>query len=531
MWNSIQTKLAVRAGTSIALGSTILSVALSSTFFYRTYNAELLAADTRITQLVKTVEYSTAIATYLDNRELAKEIGRGLISNDIVSALAISSLNGMHVTSGKILSTTQTSSKNFPLMSPFIETEQVGEITIHPNQELIENTARKAALFNVFILSILSLALVALAIFLAHCQLAKPLKYLSGALHKIQPGSPQRIKVIQNHYRDEIGLLVNDTNRLLNAAQTTLETERNLRIEIELLEKQFRLIFEKASGGIVLTDQQGQIKMFNPSFMRLTNTTDINEAKSNKGKNLTDFFSNPSIVLNALQECIKTPGLALDIKLRDIDGSGARWLHGLFSPVSDAAEQILIECILYDVSERAQREIQARIDAEHDPLTGLLNRRACKKNIQKILNTAEQENYKIGVFLIDLDHFKPVNDTIGHEAGDHVLKEVAIRLLNCVRNDDLVIRWGGDEFVIVTAEKNRKLNLELSAQRILDRLITKIELNSKQSANIGASIGISIFPDHSQDFNELIKLADGAMYQAKTQGRNRYILHSPATPS
>ncbi len=528
MWNSFQKKLAVRAGTSIALGSTIFSVLLSFTFFHRTYNAELQAADTRITQLVKTVEYSTAIATYLDNTELAKEISRGLISNNIVSALTISSLNGMHVTSGNPFIATHPSNRSFPLMSPFITTERVGEITIHPNQKLIEDTARKAAIFNVFILSILSLTLVALAIFLAHYQLARPLKYLAGTLHKIHPGSAQRLKSIRNHSHDEIGQLVNDTNQLLSSAQITLETERSLRAEIELLEKQFRLIFEKASGGIVLTDQQGVIQMFNPSFTRLTKASDIDRKNNFKEKNLANFFSNPATVLDALHKCIEVPGLALDIKLRNIDGSGTRWLHGLFSPVSDEHDQILIECILYDVSERAQREKQARVDAEHDPLTGLLNRRACERNIQKILHTAEQENYKIGVFLIDLDNFKPINDTIGHEAGDHVLKEVAARLLNNVRNnDDLVVRWGGDEFVIVTAEKNRKLSLELEAQRILDRLAVEIDLGYGQSAKIGASIGISIFPDHSQNLIELVKLADSAMYQAKKQGRNRYILYSP----
>lgn len=527
VWSSYQKKLAVRAGVSIALWSMILSVLLSYLFFHRIYNTELSGADTRIEQLVQTVEHSVAIAVYLENEELAQEISLGLVRNDIVSALIIISERGMRISSDKPILEFKSGDRSFPLMSPFLVTEQVGTIVIRPNQILIEEAARKVAMFNVFLMSFFSLMLVTLVIFLTHYQLTQPLNNLAKRLHEINPGSSERVESIRDHSKDEIGQLGNDINYLLHSVQVTLDTERLLRKKIEMLEKQFRLIFEKASGGIVLTDRHGKIQMFNPSFVRLVGADEEQENRDFHEKNLSDFFLDPESIQEALIKSIDNPGLALDIKLREVKGSGLRWLHGLFSPVSDENDQILIECIMYDVSERAQREMQTRVDAEHDPLTGLLNRRACEHYVQKILHLAELEDYTVGIFLIDLDRFKPINDTLGHEAGDSILKEVSIRLRNCVRNEDLVVRWGGDEFVIVATEKNSELDMNLTAQRILDRLEKEIDVGSEQHVTIGASIGVALFPDHSQDFLELVKLADGAMYQAKTQGRNGYILHLP----
>ena len=262
--------LPFRAGTSIALGASLLTILLSSFFYNRTYQGELLAADHSLAQLVATVENSAAIAAYLDNKELAAEVTRGLARNDIVSGVSLVSVTGMTVASGDLKSETELRLRHFPLASPFTPTDRVGEITIEPNQVFIEGNARQAALVHVLTMAAHSLIIVGLVIFLVHRQLTQPLKSLAHDLHGIEPGSDRRLHCPKRHKDDEIGILVNDTNQLLKSVQVTLDQERRLRSEVESLGRKYRLIFENASGGIVLTDQQGGYSCSTPPLSRLS---------------------------------------------------------------------------------------------------------------------------------------------------------------------------------------------------------------------------------------------------------------------
>ena len=157
--------------------------------------------------------------------------------------------------------------------------------------------------------------------------------------------------------------------------------------------------------------------------------------------------------------------------------------------------------------------------AHHDSLTGLANRRLFSKFLDKILPLARRHKDIFAILYIDLDGFKTVNDTMGHEAGDKVLREVASRLLTLVRDSDLVARFGGDEFVLIAQKLEGRAGAEGLANRILDSLHTPFRIHGEW-VQIGASIGIALFPSDAEESERLIQLADEALYKVKKNGKD-----------
>ncbi len=157
--------------------------------------------------------------------------------------------------------------------------------------------------------------------------------------------------------------------------------------------------------------------------------------------------------------------------------------------------------------------------AQHDALTGLPNRRLLLDRMKQALANARRRGGHVGVLFVDLDRFKEVNDTHGHDAGDELLKEVARRLSSCVREGDTVSREGGDEFVLVLPD----LELREDARRVADKAIAELgkpmTLGPHQ-ISVTPSIGVSYFPGDATDPQQLLKCADDAMYRAKNAGRN-----------
>jgi diguanylate cyclase (GGDEF)-like protein len=159
--------------------------------------------------------------------------------------------------------------------------------------------------------------------------------------------------------------------------------------------------------------------------------------------------------------------------------------------------------------------------ANHDPLTDLPNRTLFYDRLNQALARARRDEEAIAVLFLDLDGFKPINDTLGHDAGDKLLQEVAKRMLACVRDSDTVARMGGDEFTVILCNLRPPLSSEHVAKKIIDAIALPFALNGKE-CSITASIGISLYPDNGEAAAMLVKLADAAMYLAKNSGRNCY---------
>jgi diguanylate cyclase (GGDEF)-like protein/PAS domain S-box-containing protein len=198
------------------------------------------------------------------------------------------------------------------------------------------------------------------------------------------------------------------------------------------------------------------------------------------------------------------------------------WLESSISIIRDASmKPIGILGVSRDITERKKAEEQIQYLATHDLLTDLPSLRLANDRLSVALNMARRHKKAVAVMFIDLDGFKAVNDTLGHDAGDYVLQQVAQLLLSCVRETDTVARVGGDEFLIIATEINAPENAAQIAEKVI-HLVSQPVIFKGRQAVISASIGIALFPDHGKDMDELIKQADEAMYRVKNAGKNGF---------
>lgn len=192
------------------------------------------------------------------------------------------------------------------------------------------------------------------------------------------------------------------------------------------------------------------------------------------------------------------------------------------APIRNKNGEIVGAVLVFrDASERLKKEEQLRHHAYHDSLTGLPNRLLFHDRLSISLFEAKRQKKRVAVAFLDLDGFKPVNDAMGHDAGDMLLKLVTERLSNCARHGDTVARIGGDEFILALLNISKKEEAGDIIRRHLDAIRETFIINGC-AIRVSASIGISLFPDDGDDVDSLMKKADNAMYIAKGMGKNRY---------
>jgi diguanylate cyclase (GGDEF)-like protein/PAS domain S-box-containing protein len=182
---------------------------------------------------------------------------------------------------------------------------------------------------------------------------------------------------------------------------------------------------------------------------------------------------------------------------------------------------------LQDITERKQMEDTIRQMAYYDSLTGLPNRNLLNDRLAVAVANAARNNQKVAILFLDLDHFKTINDSLGHECGDQLLQQVSLRIKGILRKQDTVARMGGDEFIVLIPGLNDVNHTVKLADKILSSIATVFKIGDNE-LYIGCSIGISIFPDDGLEIRTLLKNSDLAMYRAKEKGRNTFELYTPS---
>ncbi|MDE2427086.1 MAG: EAL domain-containing protein [Burkholderiales bacterium] len=291
-------------------------------------------------------------------------------------------------------------------------------------------------------------------------------------------------------------------------------------VEQALLLREQALV--SSSNGIMITrsdDNDHSIVYVNPAFERITGYSG-EEVIGREGRFLVrEDLAQPDLeeIRAALRE--KRAGCAL---LRNYRKDGTQFWNELhISPVKDAAGAATTHfvSVINDVSERVNYQKELEYQATHDSLTGLANRNLLNDRITQAIAWAKRQELSVGLMLLDLDHFKLINDASGHGAGDEMLKQVALRLNQCVRETDTVARLGGDEFVIVLTDLPETGDVDIVAEKILKSLSRPIVING-HDVFVTASIGISIYPRDGDHGEILLRYADIAMYRVKEHGRN-----------
>ena len=174
-----------------------------------------------------------------------------------------------------------------------------------------------------------------------------------------------------------------------------------------------------------------------------------------------------------------------------------------------------------DISQSMHYQNELEFQANHDALTGLPNRNLLNDRLQRAIGVAQRNENLMAIVFVDLDHFKLINDTLGHDVGDLVLKTIATRLVSCLRDADTAARPGGDEFLLILVDQESNESISIVIRRILDMIAQPISINGRD-LYVTCSIGISIYLQDGNDVTTLLKNADTAMYHAKELGRNNF---------
>jgi len=303
-------------------------------------------------------------------------------------------------------------------------------------------------------------------------------------------------------------------------------TDRKL-MEEELIRRKelYRIITEHASDFIAVVDPQGKLTYVSPSHQTLLGH-DLEELKH---KTMFDLV--PEEDRLPVEEALRKANLEkkpFQTEFRLLTGEGS-WIHTetKCSPIPGNDGKIRgIALAMRDITERKKSEQMIYHMAFHDALTDLPNRRLFMDRMRKETSRAKRLGSRLAVLFLDLDRFKLINDSFGHEAGDLLLMEAARRIKACVRENDIVARFGGDEFaVLITDLKNRE-EAEHIAQNIQMRIQEPLE-TGEQSRRVSCSIGAALFPEDGKEPDELLKRADIALYCMKEMGRNGYLFFRP----
>ncbi|MGZ8174214.1 MULTISPECIES: putative bifunctional diguanylate cyclase/phosphodiesterase [Methylobacter] len=278
------------------------------------------------------------------------------------------------------------------------------------------------------------------------------------------------------------------------------------------------LVYQAIGEAIMVADADNRIVTVNPAFTELTGYS-LQEAVGQSTTLLKSGHQNEAfyqIMWHALETTGHWQG-----EIWNRRKSGEIYLEWLtINTVYDDQNKVRHRVATFsDITDQKHAEQTIWQQANFDSLTGLPNRHMFYERLEQEMKKSRRVGLPLALLFLDLDHFKDVNDTLGHCKGDLLLKEMAQRLLNCVRSTDTVARLGGDEFTIILAELQEQDSIERLAQDILCQLTKPFEL-AGEIAYVSVSIGITLYPEDTDDIDVLIKNADQAMYAAKDQGRN-----------
>lgn len=294
--------------------------------------------------------------------------------------------------------------------------------------------------------------------------------------------------------------------------------------ELEKSQGQLQAVIQNAMDGIITLNEAGEIQGFNPAAEQIFGYSQ----QDILGKNIEILLSESAqdghdtyIYQHLHAEQCGIPGGREMLATRK---SGEQFPLELSLSRMVLAGQNYFVGIARDITERKLAEQKIAHLAHYDFLTDLPNRALFLSSLELSLALARRNNYKVSVFFLDLDGFKRINDTLGHDAGDLLLQEVARRLKKTIRASDTVARVGGDEFTFALNNPGSEQEASLVADKIIAKLSEPFDLNG-QPCHVGGSIGISVFPDDAQSLEQLIAQADAAMYLAKQSGKNTYKFH------
>ncbi|OOG25716.1 GGDEF domain-containing protein [Thioalkalivibrio denitrificans] len=314
----------------------------------------------------------------------------------------------------------------------------------------------------------------------------------------------------------------------LESVRSPMERLHAARRDIETRERRYQQLVDTAPDGVLVADSDGTILLANRNIEHLFGYP----ASTLLGRPVEQLIPGryrSRLMAHRATQHEADAGASPMGQLTNLTGhrrDGTEFPVDVSLNVFEDAGTSRITAFVRDMTEYRRREEQIEYQATHDGLTGLPNRWLLRDRLAQALSHAERHHGLLAVMLLDLDNFKIVNDTFGHQEGDALLQEVARRLQGTLRREDTVARFGGDEFMVLLPDMHRVVDIATVAMNILRTLAQPIVTATGRSISTSASLGIAIHPQDAQDEETLIRYADMAMYEAKQAGRNTYAFFS-----
>ena len=397
---------------------------------------------------------------------------------------------------------------NFPII---YKNKKIGEFIVgYSNKKLIDAFSRKY--FTKFFLYLLVLLPVVVFLFIYIRKKIRELNVLANRLQNINFRKDSKIKLIDDYF--EIVNITNAINKLLLQINKFYNHQQELLRKIMIYKKQLETAQKIAEMFTWQYDCDNK-KFESKNFSYIKRILDI--------KNIGEFINSidqKELFLKQIENlCGNDQNMEMIVKIRSFENKDFYFKIEARQILQRRKKLIIGICV--NITEDIKKQQKIEFLAYHDPLTGLVNRTFLKMELDTLAKINSRENKKLALVFIDLDNFKFINDTFGHEAGDTLLIQISARLQSLVRQSDIVSRIGGDEFVIVLNNIKDKNDIEKIISNIQNELSKPVVIENND-IDITFSAGIAIYPDDAKRVSEILQLADIAMYKAKKDGKNRF---------
>jgi diguanylate cyclase (GGDEF)-like protein/PAS domain S-box-containing protein len=514
----------------ILLFSSAFTLIASAIQIYSDYRKDLSQIDGRMQVVESGYASSLARSLWALDQKLLQTQMEGILSLPDIVHLRLGIEPDSELVMGEIPRGADTQSHSFDLVHQGDEAFKLGELTVTADLDRVYQDLKvkvgiimATQFLKTFFVSILIIWIFQYFVtrhLTAMANYAKDfsLTNLNTPLTLDRPDTP-------SHRNDEIGRVTEAFNQMRERLNDDMARQERDAAEIH----KFSKAIEQSPSSVVICDRQWRVEFANRKFTQLTGYDAKSIVGRHPGALSNDNLENRdnSHLWQSIRLQVQRVGVWQG-EVNSLRRNGERfWEQLIVTPIKDGANNTTGYMILgEDISIRKRYEQQLLRQANYDILTGLPNRMLALDRLKLALAQARRESSMVGVMFLDLDNFKHINDTLGHDAGDNLLIESARRISSSLRGTSTVARLGGDEFLVILPGLTGPESSSQVAERILKTFTPAYSLNG-QEVFVTTSIGIAIFPTDSDNSGTLLQHADAAMYQAKHQGKSSYAHFTP----
>ncbi|MFE8069630.1 EAL domain-containing protein [Marinobacteraceae bacterium S3BR75-40.1] len=522
--------LSFRLLAYILLCSSIFTLVSTAIQIYSNYRQDVSLVDERMEVIETSYMSSLSRSLWALDQKLLQVQMEGILSLPDIVHLRLHIYPDSEVVMGSIPKQTSTMSRSFKLIHRGDEVYELGELTITASMQAIYDNLQRQILVILTTQAAKTFFISILIIWIFQYFVTRHLGTMANyarnfSVHKLDV--PLRLdRPDVNRYRhDELAQVTDAINDMRERLRDDIRRQEKDAEEIRKLS----MAIEQSPSSVLICDKEWRVQYANTKFAQLTGHDAKEIVGLHPGMLTSDSMSQREN--QQLWQNIRLQVQRVGVWQGEVHSSrrnGERfWEQVICTPIRDGNGEPTHYLILgEDISIRKRYEQQLLRQANYDILTGLPNRMLALDRLKLALAQARRDDHLVGVMFLDLDNFKHINDTMGHDAGDTLLIEASRRISSCLRGTSTVARLGGDEFLVILPGLTQPEGTEQVADRILKTFSPPFHLNG-QEVFVSTSIGIAIYPNDSDNSSTLLQHADAAMYEAKHKGKSAFERFSP----